>query len=356
MEVHLIAGARPNFMKIAPVHRAIVADGRLKARFIHTGQHYDAALSDQIMSDLGLPSPDHHLGVGSGNASRQTARILDAIDPIFDEHPPAALIVVGDVTSTLAATLAAANREIPVAHVEAGLRSFDWSMPEERNRCVVDRLSRWLFVTERSGIENLTNEGMTEGVHLVGNVMIDSLLQILPRTDSAPLRDKLELDGAYTVVTLHRPGNVDGVAQFRRLIASLAPLAEEAPLIFPVHPRTREALNGVDLPDGFKLVDPLGYLEFVSLVKDAALVCTDSGGLQEETTVLGVPCITLRPNTERPITIDEGTNVRIFDDLSQVREYGSKALAGDWKEGRRPDLWDGETAPRIVEVLAQELA
>ncbi len=352
-ELIIVAGARPNFMKVAPLCRAVASDGRFKTRLVHTGQHYDPILSDQIMRDLELPTPDHHLEVGSGPASLQTAKILEAMDALLLEHPPAAVLVVGDVTSTLAAALAAANREIPVAHVEAGLRSRDWTMPEERNRVVVDSLSKFLFVTEPAGVRNLAAEGKTEGVHLVGNVMIDSLMRVLPQAEQSDVVERLGLAGQqYSVLTMHRPGNVDETAQFEQMVAALAPLAEAAPLVFPVHPRTKAQVEALNVPPGLRCIDPLGYLEFIALVRQSALTLTDSGGLQEEATVLGIPCMTLRPNTERPITIELGSNELVYNDADKIRELGLKALAGEWKSHAVPDNWDGQTAPRIVEILA----
>ncbi len=343
-------------MKVAPLCRAFRADGRMNVRLVHTGQHFDPVLSDMIMQDLELPAPDHHLEVGSGHPSAQIAKILDSLDPILLEHPPAAVIVVGDVTSSLAAALAAANRNIPLVHVEAGLRSFDWSMPEERNRCLVDRLSQWLFVTEPSGMENLAAERMTGEVHLVGNVMIDSLKQILPRAEASDICTQLGLPEKYSVLTLHRPGNVDGQERLKHMLDALAPLAEQAPLLFPVHPRTRPSLEALDLPKGFRCIDPLSYLQFIGLVAKSSLVLTDSGGLQEETTVLGVPCLTLRPNTERPITIEQGTNELVDGDAQRIKDLGLQALAGQAKQGAVPENWDGKTAERIVRILVAAYA
>lgn len=341
-------------MKVAPLCRAFASDGRFKVRLVHTGQHYDPILSDQIMKDLELPKPDHHLEVGSGPSSLQTAKVLEAMDALLTEHPPHAVLVVGDVTSTLAAALAASNRFIPVVHVEAGLRSRDWTMPEERNRVLVDRLSQHLFVTEPAGVSNLVAEGMTEGVHLVGNVMIDSLLRVLPRAEESDVVSRLGLEGKkYSVMTLHRPGNVDESASFEQMIAALAPLAEVAPLLFPVHPRTKAQVDALDVPPGLRCIDPLGYLEFIALVRQSALALTDSGGLQEETTVLGIPCMTLRPNTERPITIELGSNELVYNDADKIRDLGLQALAGNWKSHSVPENWDGHTAERIVEILAK---
>jgi UDP-N-acetylglucosamine 2-epimerase (non-hydrolysing) len=352
--IYIVVGTRPNFMKAAPIFHALRADGRMQAELVHTGQHYDAALSEQIMRDLELPEPDHHLGVGAGTPSLQIARVLEALDRLLESGMPRAVVVVGDVTSTLAAALAAANRGIPVAHVEAGLRSFDWTMPEERNRVLVDRLSHLLFVTEPAGVANLAAEGIAEGVHLVGNVMIDSLLQILPRVKQTDACPWLDLEGGYSVLTLHRPGNVDNAERFRRIIDAVAPLAHEAPLVFPVHPRTQSMLDGLALPSGFHCIEPLRYLEFIGLVARASLVLTDSGGLQEETTVLGVPCLTLRPNTERPITIEKGTNELVNDDAERIQQLGHEALSGTWKEGQVPANWDGRTATRVVHLLVEE--
>lgn len=348
-----MAGARPNFMKVAPLCRAFAAQGRFKVRLVHTGQHYDPILSDRIMEDLELPTPDHHLEVGSGSSSLQIAKVIEAMSALLTEHPPHAVVVVGDVTSTLAAALAASNQFVPVVHVEAGLRSRDWSMPEERNRVLVDRLSQYLFVTEPAGVSNLAGEGMTEGVHLVGNVMIDSLLRVLPRTEESDVVSRLGLEGQkYSVMTMHRPSNVDESANFEQMIAALAPLAEEAPLMFPVHPRTRAQVEALNAPPGLRCIEPLGYLEFIALVRQSALTLTDSGGLQEETTVLGIPCMTLRPNTERPITIELGSNELVYNDPDKIRDLGLQALAGEWKSHAVPENWDGHTAERIVDILA----
>ena len=355
-EIIVVAGARPNFMKVAPLCRALQADGTLGVRLVHTGQHYDPVLSDQIMQDLELPKPQHHLGVGSASPTIQLAKILEAFDGVLVQEPPRAVVVVGDVTSTLAASLAAANRSVPVVHVEAGLRSRDWSMPEERNRVLVDRLSSTLFVTEPSGVDNLRAEGVAEGVHLVGNVMIDSLLTILPKAALSDVRTRLGLeDVKYSVLTLHRPSNVDDTASLDSMLRSLAPVAAQAPLVFPVHPRTRARLEGMALPPGLRCVEPMGYTDFISLVSGSALTLTDSGGLQEETTVLGVPCLTLRKNTERPITVEIGSNYVVGDDAVRIRELGEQALSGAWKQCAVPENWDGNAAVRIVEILAREL-
>ncbi|MCB9889818.1 MAG: UDP-N-acetylglucosamine 2-epimerase (non-hydrolyzing) [Planctomycetes bacterium] len=355
-EVIVVAGARPNFMKVAPLCRAFAVDGRMRVRLVHTGQHYDPVLSDQIMRDLELPPPDDHLEVGSAAPSLQTAKILEAMDRMLVERPPLAVLVVGDVTSTVAAGLAAANRSVPLIHVEAGLRSRDWTMPEERNRVVVDRLSQLLFVTEPSGVDNLRDEGVAAGVHLVGNTMIDSLLQILPRARESGIRERLGLaDQRYSVMTLHRPGNVDQSAAFAKMIEALAPLAEEAPLVFPVHPRTKAQVEALHVPEGLRCIAPLGYTEFIGLVEQASLTLTDSGGLQEETTVLGVPCLTLRPNTERPITVEIGSNELVYNDAEKIRTLGMKALRGEWKPHRVPELWDGQAASRIVSVIGESL-
>ena len=353
-EIFLVAGARPNFMKVAPILAGLRREG-LPFRLIHTGQHYDPELSERIMQDLSLPEPDHHLGVGAGGVASQTARILEGMDDLLARSRPRAVVVVGDVTSSFAAALAAANREVPVVHVEAGLRSRDWSMPEERNRVLIDRLASLLFVTEPAGVTNLEEEGIRRGVHQVGNVMIDSLLQILPRARESHIQTRLEISGPYSVLTVHRPGNTDDAARFRGLIDAIAPLASQTPLIFPVHPRTRSVLDELELPPGFRCIDPLGYCDFIGLVADSSLVMTDSGGLQEETTVLGIPCMTLRPNTERPITIEKGTNVLVDLDAERIQEMGRNALRGKWKEGTVPELWDGRAAERLVKILVNEL-
>jgi UDP-N-acetylglucosamine 2-epimerase (non-hydrolysing) len=360
--VHLIAAARPNFMKVAPLWHALAAAPDFAPRLVHTGQHYDANMSDAFFRDLGLPEPHHHLGVGSGSHAEQTARVMMAYEPVAAAERPAFTIVVGDVNSTAACAMVCAKLLIPVVHLEAGLRSFDRSMPEETNRLVTDVLADLLWTPSPDADENLRREGVpAERVERVGNIMIDSYeLQ----------RAAIEADGTYAqlglaprgygIVTLHRPSNVDDRATLASLVDQLRAVAAGLPLVFPVHPRTRKQLAAFGLADrlaaapGIRLLEPAGYVQFMNLVSHAALVITDSGGVQEETTYLDIPCLTVRPNTERPITVTEGTN-RLITPAGLADAVG-RALRGDWPRGRRPDLWDGRTAGRCVASLRRRLA
>lgn len=346
-------------MKIAPLMRALEARDRFEAVLVHTGQHYDQAMSESFFRDLGIREPDVNLGVGSGTQAEQTAEVLKRIEAILVERRPHALVVVGDVNSTLAATLAAAKLCIPVAHVEAGLRSFDRTMPEEVNRLVTDVLSRWLFTSEPSGNENLAREGvLSERVHFVGNIMIDTLRANLERARRIDVVEKLGLEpGGYAVLTLHRPSNVDDPEHLLRLFGVLEKIHQRLPVVFPVHPRTKATISRElgGKPPGLRVVDPLGYLEFLRLMADSRLVLTDSGGIQEETTVLGVPCLTLRRNTERPVTVTQGTNVMVGPHPERILAEATAILEGRAKAGRIPDLWDGGTAKRIVDVLERDL-
>jgi UDP-N-acetylglucosamine 2-epimerase (non-hydrolysing) len=361
-KIDLIAAARPNFMKVAPIWRALQAiPGEFAVRLIHTGQHYDRNMSDVFFADLGLPAPALHLGVGSGSHAEQTAGVMVKYEALCQADPPDLVVVVGDVNATVAATLAAKKLGIAVAHVEAGLRSGDRSMPEELNRLLTDAIADLLFTPSPDGDANLRAEGVpAHRIHRVGNVMIDSLVGALERV--RPLRPYAAFGlavGAYGLVTLHRPSNVDDPRQLARLLAALDSLAY--PFIFPVHPRTRKVLTEAGLwraeaapwPN-LHLVDPMGYDEFLSLTMHAGLVVTDSGGIQEETTYLGIPCLTMRPNTERPVTIDQGTNV--LATVASLPALAADAIAGRWKSGRIPELWDGRTAPRIVAVLVAHFA
>jgi len=349
--VHVV-GARPNFVKAAPVIRALAAAG-VDQRVIHTGQHYDEALSGVFFAELELPAPDLNLGVGSGSHARQTAALLVALEEAFEALRPALVIDYGDVNSTLAAALVAAKLHLPQAHVEAGLRSFDMSMPEEVNRRVADALADLCFATSADAVDNLRREGVpAERIHLVGNSMIDSLEVVRPRLDPAGARAAAGLpDGVYGVVTLHRPGNVDEPERTRALVDGLAGSAARVPLVFPVHPRGRAALEAAGLAGvpGLHLVEPLGYLAFLSLLAGAALAITDSGGVQEETTILGVPCLTVRPNTERPVTITHGTNRLV--EPGELASAVEAALVAGQPAPMRPPLWDGHAGERITAVL-----
>ncbi len=359
MRVVSIVGARPNLMKIAAVDRALRRHDGIEPVLVHTGQHYDERLSGLFLEQLGLPAPDHYLGVGSGPHGEQTGRIMIALEPLLLELEPALVIVVGDVNSTAAAALVAAKLGQRVAHVEAGLRSFDRTMPEELNRIVTDALSDLLFVTEPSGTENLRREGIPpERIHFVGNVMIDTLLEHRERAAELDMPARLGLEpGGYAVATLHRPANVDSPAALARLIAVLEGVAERLPIIFPVHPRTAarlrnggqwQSLSGIP---ALRLVEPLGYLEFLGLMADARVVLTDSGGIQEETTVLGVPCLTLRENTERPVTIERGTNRLAGREPSSVLAALDDVLGDGHRATGVPELWDGRAAERIADII-----
>ncbi len=361
--VYIVAGARPNFMKIAPIVRAFKADGRLAFKIIHTGQHYDKDMNEVFFEELGIPAPDVFMGAGGGSHAQQTAKIMIAFEELCLSESPACVLVVGDVNSTLACSVVAKKLCIPVAHVEAGLRSGDMSMPEEINRLVTDSISDWFFVTEPSGRENLLREGKSlASIHDVGHVMVDNLLyQVdklatsdVSRFETSAFKAKHQ---RYGVVTLHRPSNVDDAAVMVRIAGALRTIAADLPLVFPVHPRTAGNLRkfGIDLGPNVLLVGPRSYMEFLNLWKDAAVILTDSGGLQEETTALGVPCLTLRNNTERPVTVEEGSNLLVGTDEVRIVSEARNVLSGHGKTGRRPALWDGCAAERIVRVLAEDL-
>ena len=359
--IELVAGARPNFMKLAPVATAIREHGAVDFRIVHTGQHYDDAMSENFFSELGIPLPDVHLEVGSGGHGTQTARILERYEANLMERRPAATVVFGDVNSTVACALAAVKLGIPVAHVEAGLRSFDRTMPEEINRVLTDAISDLLLVSEPSGLANLAHEGVPDHkVRLVGNVMIDSLLARLPaaRMREAALRLGLR-EGGYGFITLHRPSNVDDPRTLAALLQVLHELSAELPLVFSVHPRTLAAARRIGLADSLApgqqrliCLEPQPYLETISLVATAAVVLTDSGGLQEETSVLRIPCLTLRENTERPITVERGTSRLVGNDPERVRAGFRQALDGAWPAGASIPLWDGAAGSRVAGELA----
>lgn len=359
MRIVHVVGARPNFMKIAPVMKAIAAAGFAEQRLVHTGQHYDASMSDVFFTDLGLPRPDIFLGVGSGSHAEQTAKVLIGFEKVCLDEKPDLVVVAGDVNSTLAAALVSAKLLIPVAHVEAGLRSWDMTMPEEVNRILVDRISDLLLTPSPDGDENLLREGLPkERIHLVGNVMIDSLLSHLAHARGLRVPEQMGLTpGNYAVLTLHRASNVDDRDVLDGLLGAVERIQQHLPLVFPIHPRTRKQIEAFGYGDrvkamsGVKLCDPLGYLEFLGLTSQAKLVLTDSGGLQEETTALGIPCLTLRENTERPITVTEGTNTVVGTDRETIIREAEKALTGAGKAGRTPKLWDGKAGERIAEVI-----
>jgi UDP-N-acetylglucosamine 2-epimerase (non-hydrolysing) len=354
-----VAGARPNFMKIAPLLHEIRRRGTLDVFLVHTGQHYDAVMSDGFFRDLGIPDPDANLGVGSGSHAVQTAEVMTQMETLLQEQRPDAVLVVGDVNSTLAATLAAVKLGIRVAHVEAGLRSFDRGMPEEINRLLTDAVSTWLFVSEPSGERNLLREGTDPArIHFAGNVMIDTLLTQLDRAKSRDTVQQLGLTPRdYALLTLHRPSNVDDPTRLAALFDVLEEIQQRIPIVFPVHPRTAEAIQSLLGGRTLKLrtTPPLGYLDFLRLMADARLVLTDSGGIQEETTVLGVPCLTLRVSTERPVTVEQGTNRIVGNDPDVIRAGVAKILDGENRHGRIPDRWDGQAARRIVDVLEHDL-
>jgi UDP-N-acetylglucosamine 2-epimerase (non-hydrolysing) len=356
MKILAVAGARPNFMKIAPLMHEMRSRPGLTSLLVHTGQHYDEKMSKLFFEQLHIPRPDIDLEVGSGSHAVQTAEVMRRFEPVLLEHRPDVVLVVGDVNSTIACALTAVKLGVDVAHVEAGLRSFDRTMPEEINRILTDAISQWLFVTERSGVTNLKHEGIPdERIHLVGNVMIDTLLRCRDRAEESEILEQLGVrSGGYGVLTLHRPANVDDPAQFAPLFAALARIAQRLPLVFPVHPRTRKSLAaiGAETTPGVILTEPLGYLDFMKLTAHARLVLTDSGGIQEETTVLGVPCLTLRANTERPITCDEGTNQLVGLDPRAIETAALATLERPRGASRVPALWDGGAAKRIVDVLA----
>lgn len=351
-----IVGARPNFVKAGPVVHACETAG-LPQAVIHTGQHYDEALSAVFFDELGLPEPDVDLGVGSDTHARQTAALMIGLEEALTQRSPDVVVVYGDVNSTVAAALVAVKLGMPVAHVEAGLRSFDWTMPEEVNRKVTDSLSDLCFVTSPEGIAHLGHEGVpADRIHFVGNPMIDTLLANRDRFDANRFRNEHDLDGDYGMVTLHRPHNVDDPDDARRVVQALAAVGERLPLLLPLHPRGRETLAEAGLFDqpGIRVVDPVSYVEFLSGVRGSSLVITDSGGVQEETTILDVPCITVRPNTERPVTVTHGTNQLVTPE--ELSKAASAVLDGEWRAAEeRPPLWDGRSGRRIARVLSSRV-
>ncbi|HIQ37760.1 MAG TPA: UDP-N-acetylglucosamine 2-epimerase (non-hydrolyzing) [Desulfocapsa sulfexigens] len=373
LRIMSIAGARPNFMKLASIVRAVEqhnnasSEPGIKHIIVHTGQHYDQKMSDSFFIDLGIPNPDINLEVGSGSHASQTAEIMKRFEPVLLEECPDILLVVGDVNSTIACTLVAAKIEYPsnhkrrrpiIVHVEAGLRSFDRDMPEEVNRILADSISDLLFTTEEQCLSHLQREGVaTEKVHFVGNVMIDTLMQHVKKAELSTIKEKLNIDKPYALVTLHRPSNVDRLETLQPLMDCLEQIAKLQQIVFPVHPRTKNSLQNFGLYQSLQnntniiLAAPLGYLDFLKLIKDATVVITDSGGIQEETTVLKIPCVTLRENTERPVTVDVGTNYLIGTEPARIMEAVSAIIQGNGKQGDIPPLWDGHAGERIVQIL-----
>lgn len=360
IKIICVCGARPNFMKIAPIMRAFNESGKFETLLVHTGQHYDKKMSHLFFDELNIPKPDINLEVGSGSHAVQTAEVMKRFEPVVNDFKPDYVLVVGDVNSTIACGLVAVKLGVKLIHVEAGLRSFDKAMPEEINRVLTDRISDLLFVTEQSGIDNLKNEGVEDSrVHFVGNVMIDTLLANKEKADKSKILSDMGLEKkGYAVITLHRPSNVDDMANLERIISAFEVIEKDLKLIFPIHPRTRKNIEGTDIGKRVEamknliLLDPVGYLDFLCLTSNAALVMTDSGGIQEETTILGVPCMTLRENTERPVTITEGTNRLIHietDDIlknyNEIKEFNFDV------SGQIPKFWDGKAAQRIADII-----
>jgi UDP-N-acetylglucosamine 2-epimerase (non-hydrolysing) len=355
MKLIVVAGARPNFIKIAPLMWEISRRPNVQACLVHTGQHYDERMSKLFFEQLKIPRPDVDLEVGSGSHAVQTAEVMKRFEPVVMAEKPDAVVVVGDVNSTVACALTSVKLGVPVAHVESGLRSFDRTMPEEINRIVTDSISQWLFVSETSGIANLRHDGIEEErIHFVGNVMIDTLIACREQFERAVIPYLEVARGKYAVLTLHRPSNVDDPAVFKGLMRAIATVQEEIPIVFPVHPRTRKALASISQPmPNLKLTEPLGYLEFMKLVSDARFVLTDSGGIQEETTYLQVPCLTLRCNTERPSTVEHGTNVLLGQNPTAIIAAAKQAMQSKRNGRRIPEGWDGAAAKRIMDILIQ---
>jgi len=359
-----VVGARPNLMKIAPLMNAYAKCDSIEPLLVHTGQHYDENMSDLFFRQLGIPEPDLNLEVGSASHAVQTAEIMKAFEPVVLDHKPDAVLVVGDVNSTIACGTVAVKLGVKLIHVEAGLRSFDRTMPEEINRLITDAISDLLFCTEQSGVDNLRREGVPEEkIHLVGNVMIDTLLQHRAKADQSTILEALALaDGSYAVVTLHRPANVDNRENLEGLIEALEQIQNDLTVVFPAHPRTRAKFEAFGMGarlaamSNLRILDPIGYLDFLKLIASARLVLTDSGGIQEETTILRVPCLTLRENTERPITLEVGSNRLVGSDPSKIIAAYREAATGCAAGSDIPPLWDGRAAERIVEVLQRELS
>jgi UDP-N-acetylglucosamine 2-epimerase (non-hydrolysing) len=359
-----VVGARPNFMKMAPLVDEMRKHAEIQAMLVHTGQHYDQTMSKLFFDELGLPKPDIYLGVGSGSHGAQTGKIMIEFERVLQENKPDVVIVVGDVNSTIACGLVTVKMNVRLAHVEAGLRSYDRTMPEEINRVLTDQIADYLFTTERDAHRNLQREGVDPAkIFFTGNVMIDTLVKHRERAEQSRIIEELRVEPRrYGLVTLHRPSNVDTPENLSKILDALFEVQQQLTLIFPVHPRTRKQLKLFGLEEkvrrttNLKLIDPLGYLDFLKLMAHARLVLTDSGGIQEETTVLGVPCLTMRENTERPITVEVGTNVVIGDSPSRLMEESHRILSGHGKKGALPELWDGHAAERVVRILLEKEA
>lgn len=358
-EIYLIAGARPNFVKIAPLIYQLTAE-KIEFRLIHTGQHYDYNMSKVFFDDLGIPEPDIYLNVGSASHAVQTAKIMIEFEKVLLKETPSLVIVVGDVNSTVACALTATKLGIKVAHVEAGLRSFDRTMPEEINRILTDQISDYLFVTEKSGIDNLQKEGIdSKKIHFVGNIMIDTLKMNLEKAQKLNYHEKLNLTkNSYALITIHRPSNVDSKEDFIRIIKIINYLSEKMQCIFPIHPRTKKNLKYFELSkelemENIQLIDPIGYLEFLSLMVNSKMILTDSGGIQEEASFLKIPILTARENTERPITLEKGTNTLIGSDFKKGKEYIDQILLDKYKKGQAIEKWEGKSSGRIIDIIKQ---
>jgi UDP-N-acetylglucosamine 2-epimerase (non-hydrolysing) len=358
-----VVGARPNFMKIAPIQREMKKYPKLQPLLIHTGQHYDEKMSRLFFDDLELPQPDVYLGVGSGTHAQQTARIMVEFEKVIEQEKPDLVLVVGDVNSTMACSIVASKMGVKIGHVEAGLRSFDRTMPEEINRLVTDALADFLFVTEKSGSENLQREGIAaEKIYFTGNVMIDSLVYFMQKAQQSDILKRMNLNGyPYALITLHRPNNVDIKENFEKLLDAFAVIQKELKIVFPIHPRSLKMVHSFGLGGRIEsmknllMIDPVGYLDFMQLMRQAKLVLTDSGGIQEETTYLGVPCLTMRDNTERPVTVNVGTNIIVGSDTQCIIKESTKIIHHETKSGKIPDLWDGHAAERIVKIVADSI-
>ena len=357
-KIHIIVGARPNFIKAHPVYHSLNQLNKFELTLVNTGQHYDQNMSGVFIQELGMRQPDINLEVGSGLHGEQTAKILSLYEQILVKEKPSLVIVFGDVNSTIACSLAAAKLDIPIAHIEAGLRSFDWKMPEEINRVLTDRLSTFLFTTSPEAKDNLVNEGIsTKNIHFVGNTMIDSLVEFKNKFDKSNIRKLLDIQGDYVLITLHRPSNVDDDNNLKKLIHSIQNTSKIIPCIFPIHPRTKKRLQLASLYNELinnkhiKLIDPLGYIDFMCLQMNARTVLTDSGGIQEETTFFGVSCITVRENTERPITLSNGTNKLIGDEYDKIPDEIKASIKNKRDKHSIPPLWDGNSAERISKII-----